>query len=169
MTRAARDPGEVAADHAFLTDFSERWLAAWNSHDTGQVLGLLDERITWDDRTFWPEVIEGIEGVRTYTERIWQVMPDVQFAEIGRFFDPDGRRAVVLFRQHGGPPLHVGGAARFDTHGCDIFLRFTERGKLARYLSSYDITEMMRQLELLPPRGGRVGGSYLRSLMTGAG
>jgi nuclear transport factor 2 (NTF2) superfamily protein len=153
---------------AFLRDFADRWLAAWNSHDTEQVLALLDDDITWDDRTFWPEVIEGIDGVRRYTDRIWEVMPDVQFDEIGRFFDPDDTRGVVLFRQHGGPPAKVGGDARFDTHGCDIFLQFTEAGLLRRYLASYEITEMMRQLNLLPPRDGKVGGAYLRSLMGAA-
>ena len=149
---------------AFLQDFSTRWLAAWNSHDTERVLELLTEDVTWDDRTFWPEVIEGREGVRTYVERIWQAMPDVAFDELGRFFDPGGERAVVLFRQYGGPPAKVGGDARFDAHGCDIFLRFDD-GRLAHYLSSYDITDMMRQLGMLPPREGRVGGAYHLSLM----
>ena len=157
------------ADHdaAFLHDFAERWLAAWNSHETERLLELLTEDVTWDDRTFWPDIIEGKDGVRTYIERIWQVMPDVAFDEIGRFFDPNGGRAVVLFRQYGGPPPQVDSDNRFDTHGCDIFLRF-ENGKLRHYLSSYDITEMMRQLELLPPRNGRVGGAYLVSLMKGS-
>lgn len=152
------------ADHDFLHDFAERWLAAWNSHDTERVLELLADDVTWDDRTFWPEVIEGREGVRAYAERIWQAMPDVAFDELGRFFDPDGGRAVVLFRQYGGPPPSVGGDGRFDAHGCDIFLRF-ENGLLRHYLASYDITDMMRQLQMLPARAGRVGGAYHLSLL----
>ena len=148
----------------FLDDFADRWIAAWNSHDTGQVLDLLDDDITWDDRIFWPEVIHGREGVQVYTERIWQAMPDVHYDEIGRFFDPDGTRAIVLFRGQGGPPAKIGGDARFDVHGCDIFLGFKD-GRLAHYLASYDITDMMRQLGMLPPREGRVGGAYLMSLL----
>ncbi len=152
---------------AFLTDFATRWLEAWNSHDTEQVLALLHDDIEWDDRVFWPEVVNGIAGVRRYVDRIWNVMPDVSFEEIGRFFDPDDTRGVVLFRQQGGPPPGVETEKRFDTHGCDIFLRF-EDGKLAHYLSSYEIVDMMRQIDLLPERGGRLGGSYLTSLMGAA-
>ena len=109
-------------DNEFLAGFAERWLAAWNSHDTEQVLALLDEDIRWDDRTFWPEVIEGKEGVRAYTEKIWVAMPDVQFDEIQRFFAPDARRGVVLFRQSGHGPARLNPEATFDSHGCDIFL-----------------------------------------------
>lgn len=153
-------------DAAFLDGFATRWLEAWNSHDTDEVLALLSDDIVWDDRTFWPEVISGIAGVRAYVERIWQVMPDVRFDEIGRFFDPDDRRAIVLFRQQGSAPPSVVTGKRFDTHGCDIFLRFGG-DHLAHYLSSYDITEMMRQLGMLPARQGRVGGAYHMSLLKG--
>jgi steroid delta-isomerase-like uncharacterized protein len=149
---------------AFLESFADRWLDAWNSHDTEQVLALVTQDITWDDRTFWPEVLHGKEALREYVDRIWEVMPDVCFDEIGRFFDPHDMRAIVLFHQRGGAPPKVGGERRFDTHGCDIFLSFHE-GKLAHYLAAYDITEMMRQLGLLPPRDGRVGGSYHVSLL----
>jgi steroid delta-isomerase-like uncharacterized protein len=148
---------------AFLSDFADRWVAAWNSHDTGQVLDLLADDVTWDDRTFWTDVIHGREEVRSYVERIWQVMPDVRFDEIGRFFDPQGERAIVLFRQTGSAPARFAGNPGFDTHGCDIFLAFDD-GRLSHYLASYDITEMMRQMRLLPPREGKVGGAYLLSL-----
>jgi steroid delta-isomerase-like uncharacterized protein len=148
---------------AFLSDFADRWLAAWNSHDTEQVLGLLSDDVSWDDRTFWTEVIHGREQVRTYVERIWQVMPDVHFEEVGRFFDPQDERAIVLFRQTGSAPARFAGNPGFDAHGCDIFLAF-EDGRLSQYLASYDITEMMRQMRLLPPREGKVGGAYLLSL-----
>lgn len=156
--------GMTAHDEEFLHDFSARWLRAWNSHETDEVLELLHPDVTWDDRTFWPDVIEGRDGVRTYVDRIWQAMPDVAFDEMGRFFDPAGGRAVVLFRQYGGPPAKVDGDKRFDAHGCDIFLRFDDR-LLRHYLSSYDITDMMRQLGMLPERRGRVGGAYHLSLM----
>jgi steroid delta-isomerase-like uncharacterized protein len=148
----------------FLETFATRWLDAWNSHDTDTVLALLADDVIWDDRTFWPEVIHGIDGVRAYVDRIWEVMPDVRFDEIGRFFDPRDRRAIVLFRQQGSGPPRVPTGRRFDTHGCDVFLRFDDE-RLAHYLSSYDITEMMRQLGMLPPREGRVGGAYHMSLL----
>jgi len=94
-------------DAAFLAEFADAWLAAWNSHSTDRVLDLLADDVRWDDRTFWPEVIVGREGMRTYTDKIWEAMPDVQFAEIQRFFAPDARRAVVLFRQWGHGPARL--------------------------------------------------------------
>ncbi len=149
---------------AFLGEFCDRWLAAWNSHDTERVLDLLATDVTWEDEVFWPEVIHGREGVRAYIEQIWRAMPDVAFDEIERFFSPDGRRGIVAFRQFGGPPAPFGDHPGFSTHGCDIFLAFDD-GRLSHYLASYDITEMMRQMQLLPERKGKLGGAYLRSLI----
>jgi steroid delta-isomerase-like uncharacterized protein len=162
MTTAA----PAQADAAFLADFADRWLAAWNSHDTERVLALLSDDIRWDDRTFWPEVIEGREGVRAYINAIWAAMPDVQFEEIQRFFAPDARRGVVLFRQWGHGPARLHPEATFDSHGCDIFLAF-DSDRLSSYLASYDIVPMLTQLGGLPPRGDRLGGAYLLSLARG--
>jgi hypothetical protein len=151
------------SDAHFLAEFADRWLAAWNSHNTERVLNLLDEQIRWDDRTFWPEVIVGREAVRAYVEAIWAAMPDVAFTEIQRFFAPGARAGVVLFRQFGHGPANLNPDRVFDSHGCDVFLEF-HGDKLAHYLSSYDIVPMLEQLGGLPPRGGRRGGAYLMSL-----
>lgn len=156
----------MTVDEPFLQDFAKRWLAAWNSHDTDRVLALLHPEVIWDDTVFWPEVIHGIDGVRTYVDRIWTVMPDVAFEEVQVFTAPDAGRAVVLFRQEGSGPPRLNPHRRFSTFGCDIFLEFRD-GLLARYLGQYEITEMMRQLDALPPREGKVGGAYLLSLLGG--
>ncbi|WP_205697388.1 nuclear transport factor 2 family protein [Conexibacter sp. SYSU D00693] len=151
---------------AFLGTFAARWLDAWNSHETERVLDLLSDDVVWDDRTFWPEVLHGKDAVREYVERIWQAMPDVQFEERGRFFDPDGERAIFLFRQWGSAPARFADHPGFDSHGCDIFLAF-DGDRLAHYQAAYDMVEMMRQMELLPPREGKVGGAYFLSLLGG--
>jgi steroid delta-isomerase-like uncharacterized protein len=155
------------ADAAFLAEFADAWLAAWNSHDTERVLALVSDDIRWDDRTFWPEVIEGKEGLRAYVDAIWAAMPDVQFAEIERFFAPDARRGVFLFRQWGHGPAKLNAEATFDSHGCDIFLAF-DGDKLSSYLAAYDIVPMLLQLGGLPPRGDLLGGAYLMSLARGS-
>ncbi|AIJ24650.1 MULTISPECIES: nuclear transport factor 2 family protein [Amycolatopsis methanolica group] len=154
-----------AHDPAFLRRFADDWLTAWNSHDTEQVLALLHPRIEWDDTVFWPEVIHGRDAMRTYVDRIWAVMPDVRFEEVQLFTAPADGRALVLFRQEGSGPPQLDPGKRFSTHGCDIFLGFTD-GLLSRYLAQYEITDMMRQLGALPPREGKVGGAYLLSLMS---
>jgi hypothetical protein len=152
----------VETNPEFLRAFGTRWAAAWNSHDTDQVLALLDDEITWDDTVFWPHVIQGIGGMRAYVDTIWRVMPDVAFEEVQFFTAPAEGRALYLFRQSGSAPARYG-SGRFETYGCDIFLEFRD-GKLANYLAQYDITEMMRQYGALPPRGDQLGGSYLLSL-----
>jgi steroid delta-isomerase-like uncharacterized protein len=149
---------------AFLADFADRWLAAWNSHTTDRVLDLLHDDIVWDDRVFWPEVIHGRDAMTEYVDKIWDAMPDVSFVEIERFFSPDYLRGVVLFRQTGHGPARLKPDKTFDQHGCDIFLRFAD-GKLAHYMSAYDIVGMLDQLEVLPARGNRLGGAYVMSLL----
>lgn len=149
---------------AELRDFATRWLAAWNSHDTEQVLALLHPDVLWEDTVFWTGAIRGREGVRTYVERIWRVMPDVAFDEVQLFTAVGDGRALVLFRQYGSGPPNLAPDRRFDTQGCDVFLAFTD-GLLSHYLAQYEITEMMRQLGALPPRGEQIGGAYLLSLL----
>ncbi|MGQ4598916.1 nuclear transport factor 2 family protein [Nocardia sp. R6R-6] len=151
-------------DTAFLREFADRWLAAWNSHDTEQVLALLHPDIVWDDTVFWTEVIRGKAAMAEYIDRIWAAMPDVQFEEVQLFTAPENGRAVVLFRQEGSGPPQLDPTRRFSTYGCDIFLKFTD-GLLSQYLGQYEITEMMRQLGALPPRDGKIGGAYLLSLL----
>lgn len=152
------------ANTPFLEEFCSRWLDAWNSHNTDQVLSLLHPDIQWDDQTFWPHVLHGHDQTRRYIDKIFSVMHDVRFEEMQRFFAPDKLRALVLFRQFGSGPKQLDPTAKFDTHGCDIFLEFRD-GKLSSYLASYDIVQMMQQLGSLPPRGEKVGGAYLLSLM----
>jgi steroid delta-isomerase-like uncharacterized protein len=157
------EPG-VSENVDFLNGFADRWVAAWNSHDTEQVLSLLHDDIEWDDRVFWPEIIHGRTAMREYVDKIWQAMPDVHFDEVERFFSPDAARGIVLFRQTGHGPAALNPDKSFDQQGCDIFLKFTE-GKLAHYLSAYDIVGMLEQLGALPARGGRLGGAYVLSLL----
>jgi predicted ester cyclase len=147
----------------FLHGFADRWLAAWNSHDTGQVFALLHDDIVWDDRVFWPEVIHGLDSMRPYMDKIWSAMPDVAWTETERFFNPDHTRGLVLFEQTGSAPPGLGVEGRFRSPGCDIFLEFRD-GKLAHYLGAYDIVGMLEQMGALPPRGARTGSGYVMSL-----
>lgn len=154
----------MTTDHrAFLEDYCERWIAAWDSHDPDQLLATFTDDIVWDDKTFWPNVIHGKEELRRYIEKIYAVMPDVRFEEKGRFFDPDQAKAIVLWRMWGSAPPGFPDK-QFDFEGCDIFLGFKD-GKLSHYQAAYDITDMMRQLGMLPERNGKIGGAYFMSLL----
>ena len=156
-------------DRGFLRDFADRWLTAWNSHDTGTVLALLHPEIEWDETVFWPHPLHGREAVRAYVDAIWRAMPGYEVAEVQLFTAVDDGRALVLFRQRGAAPAGLGtdpdsAAVRFDVQGCDIFLGFRD-GLLAHYTAAFEIVDMLRQLGALPPRGDRKGGAYLLSLL----
>lgn len=155
----------------FLRDFADRWIAAWNSHDTGTVLALLHHDVCWDERVFWPQPLRGREAVRAYVDAIWRHMPGYEVAEVQLFTAvPDGR-ALVLFRQRGAAPpalvpaFDTGGC--FEVQGCDIFLGFRD-GLLSHYTASFEIAGMLQQLGALPPRGELKGGAYLLSLLASA-
>jgi len=148
----------------FVRDFGNRWEAAWNSHDTEQVMALIHPDIRWNDTIFWPEIIHGHTAMRAYVDKIWTVMPDVHFREVQLFSAVDAGRALYLFEQTATAPAASGKNTKATTYGCDIFLGFRD-GLLSDYMAQYEIADMMRQFDMLPPRGARVGGAYLLSLM----
>lgn len=152
-----------AVTSEFVRDFGARWEAGWNSHDTDRIIELLHPEIRWNDTVFWPEVIYGHAAMRGYIDKIWAVMPDVHFKEVQLFSALDSGRALYLFEQTASAPPSTGVDKKAVTYGCDIFLGFRD-GLLSDYMAQYELTEMMRQFEMLPPRGGRVGGAYLLSL-----
>ena len=136
----------------------------WNRHDTDGLIALTSPDLVWEDLTFWPAVITDHGELRRYIDKIFSIMPDVTFEERSRFFHPDECQATVLWRMEGSGPPRIAPDKRFAFEGCDIFLGFRQ-GKLAHYQAAYDITGMMRQLEMLPPRGDRIGGAYFLSLL----
>ena len=152
----------------FLRDFADRWLAAWNSHDTGAVLALLHPGVCWDERVFWPHPLRGREAVRAYVDAIWRAMPGYEVSEIQLFTAPGDGRALVLFRQRGAAPPALGTDRRFEVQGCDIFLGFRD-GLLSHYTAAFEIADMLQQLGALPPRGELKGGASLLSLPGRAG
>lgn len=156
---------------AFLRDFADRWLAAWNSHDTDTVLALLHPDVEWHETVFWPHPLAGRESVRAYVDAIWRAMPGYQVDELQLFTAPGDGRALVLFRQRGTAPPALRPAfatsGRFEVQGCDIFLAFRD-GLLSDYTAVFEIAGMLQQLGALPPRGDRNGGAYLLSLREGA-
>ncbi|TCK27580.1 nuclear transport factor 2 family protein [Pseudonocardia endophytica] len=151
------------ADIPDLDLFCNAWGDALTSRSTDAVLELTSPDITWDDTVFWPSVVHGHDELRRYMDTVWKTMPDYEYYEVGRFFGPSGDRAVVLWGQRGSGTAAATAGATFDFQGCDVFLRF-EEGKLAHYQAAYEITDMARQLGLLPPRGDQLGVQYLRSL-----
>lgn len=152
-----------------LASFCDRWFAALDARDTEAVLGLVTDDIVWDDRVFWPEVVHGRAELRIYLDTVWKTTPDYSVVELDRFVNADGTGAVVLWRQTGRAPDHVGtSGAEFSFEGCDVFRSF-RGGQLAHYQAGYEIVDMCRQVGLLPAREGRLGAAYLMHLASSGG
>ena len=146
-----------------LARFCDAWDEALSSRSTEAMLAITTPDVTWDDTVFWPTVVHGHDELRRYMDTVWKVMPDYEYEEVERFFSPSGERAVVLWGQRGSGTAAAPEGSTFAFQGCDVFLRF-EGERLAHYQAAYEITDMARQLGLLPPRGDQLGVQYLRSL-----
>jgi steroid delta-isomerase-like uncharacterized protein len=142
-------------DLAWVEEFEERWLAAWNGHEPEALLELMTDDIVYDDSA-WPTTMRGKDDVREFLAYIWRAFPDMAFAAAGpAHLSPNG--AAFWWRgraTHSGPidPPGVpptGTVLEFE--GAD-FHEYRD-GKVARLRIVFDMAELGRQLGLFPPRG----------------
>jgi steroid delta-isomerase-like uncharacterized protein len=146
-------------DRAFLEDFSQRWLDAWNSQDADKVLACMADDIVYDDDA-WPTTMRGHADVRAFLETTWRAFPDLRFEGVdGPYIDPDAPRVAAYWRgfaTHTGP-LDPPGLAptgkRIEIEGGE-FDEFRD-GKLVRLRMVFDMADAMRQLGVLPAPGSR--------------
>jgi steroid delta-isomerase-like uncharacterized protein len=146
-------------DQAFVDDFAQRWLEAWNSQDAEKVLGLMADDIVYDDSA-WPDTMRGHGDVRVFLEHIWRAFPDLRFEPTdGPFLDPREPKAAFYWRgyaTHRGPVDPPGLAAtgkQIEFEGGD-FHEYRD-GKLVRLRIVFDMARVMRQLGALPDPGTR--------------
>ena len=146
-------------DQAFVEDFLERWLEAWNSQDAEKVLGLMADDIVYDDSA-WPDTMRGHGDVRAFLEFTWRAFPDLRFEPTdGPFLDPNEPKAATYWRgfaTNSGPIDPPGLAAtgkQIEFEGGD-FHEYRD-GKLVRLRIVFDMARAMRQLGALPDAGTR--------------
>jgi steroid delta-isomerase-like uncharacterized protein len=164
LTRAstvaeAQPTVSAPVDRAFVEEFHQRWLEAWNSHDADKVLACLAEDIVYDD-SGWPTTMRGHAEVREFLDYSWRGFPDMRYEKVdGPYLDPDAPRAAGTWRcfaTHTGP-LDPPGLAptgkRIEFEGTE-FDEFRD-GKLVRLRGVFDMADCMRQLGVLPPTGSR--------------
>jgi steroid delta-isomerase-like uncharacterized protein len=93
-------------DPAFLEDFGQRWLEAWNSQDAEKVLACMAEDIVYDDDA-WPTTMRGHAEVREFLEYMWRAFPDMRFEVVdGPYIDPEAPKVAWYWRgfaTHTGP------------------------------------------------------------------
>ncbi len=80
------------------TDWVERYLDAWNSHDGGQVTAFMAEEVTYADHA-GGAVYRGRDEVRSYVEQTHDFSSDYRFETVS--FQTDGRRFAVEWEMFG--------------------------------------------------------------------
>ena len=142
-------------DTAWVEEFEERWLAAWNGHEPDALLDLMTDDIVYDD-SGWPETMRGKADVREFLEYTWRAFPDLTFEAVG---PPHlaSNSAAFWWRGRGthsgpiDPPGSPPTGEVLDFEGAD-FHEYRD-GKVARLRIVFDMAELSRQLGLFPPRG----------------
>jgi steroid delta-isomerase-like uncharacterized protein len=150
----------------WLREFGERYLEAWNSHDPQAVAACVAEDVVWEDPALL-EPARGPDEVAAFVQASAVGFPDYSFSEPGEpAISDDGLVAYVPWRMTGtntgpiDPPGFAPTGRGFAIEGVDIW-RF-RGGLIWRYRAAYDFADLVRQLGLMPPRGGFAERSMVR-------
>lgn len=117
---------EAAPSIDWIRDFVRRWLDAWNSHQTDQVLGFLTQDVEIRDDS-WPKTMHGHGDVREFLAALWRAIPDMTFALLdGPYVIPGEPRASFHWRGCGtftgpmDPPGFAPTGRRWEVDGVDF-------------------------------------------------
>lgn len=157
MPETAVSSTRHGVDPAFALEFSQRLIAAWNSHQPDQLLELMTDDIVYDDAS-WPTQMHGHAAVRGFLESTWRAVPDLSFELVdGSLVDPAAERTAHYWHasatQTGrwDPPGLSPSGRRISFEGAAFYeLR---DGKISRARVVYDVAAIMRQLGVLPTPG----------------
>jgi steroid delta-isomerase-like uncharacterized protein len=149
----------TAIDPAWVEDFAQRWLAAWNSHDPDRLLALMTDDVVYDDSA-WPARMHGHEDVREFLTHTWRALPDLRFElDTGPLVSRSEPQAAMYWTgtaTHTGPidpPGLAPTGKRLAFHGADFHEYRDEL--VSRLRIVFDMTDVMRQLGVLPAAGSR--------------
>ena len=133
-----------------VTEFVERWTAAWNTHEPERMLALMTEDIVYDDPAA-PHTLRGHPAVREFLEQTWRAFPDLEFhVADGPFIEHGGHRAslrwtgTATFTGPLQPPGFAPTGARIEFDGFDLY-EFRD-GRVCRLRTVYDMLDFARQL-----------------------
>jgi steroid delta-isomerase-like uncharacterized protein len=170
MATTTTKPADTV-DEAFIQDFAKRWLDAWNSHEHERVLELVNDDIVYDDSA-WPRPMHGPADIREFLDFTWRAFPDLRFeVRDGPFLHPSRPEAAFYwdgYATHTGqiePPGMAPTGKQVHMHGAD-FHAYRD-GKLSRLRIVFDMTDVMRQLGVLPAAGS--GGERAMAALQRAG
>jgi steroid delta-isomerase-like uncharacterized protein len=132
-------------------------MAAWNSCDVDAMAELITDDIVWADPAL-PEPARGVAEVQEFMRASFRAFPDLRFSEP----DPphlsvEGDQLAWAWSMAGtmhGPVDPPGFAPTGRTMSVDGVDLWTMRdGRIARYRAFYDMTDLARQLGIMPPAG----------------
>jgi steroid delta-isomerase-like uncharacterized protein len=144
-------------DPAFVEQWSQRFLEAWNALDGEAVAAMCSEDVVWHDPTL-PHVARGKEDVCAFVTATARAFPDFRLEWRGPAHISPAEPLVLIRNRITGTmrgPWSYGGLAatgeRIELVGVD---EFTFRGELLSHCRSYfDKFEMGLQLGIVPPVG----------------
>ncbi|HEY2600548.1 MAG TPA: nuclear transport factor 2 family protein [Thermoleophilaceae bacterium] len=155
MTQTAT---EERIEHAFLADFSHRWLEAWNKHDGNALAQLVTEDVDFFDPAIG--TVHGRPPVAEWVRQCDRAFPDYHFEEPEPgYVSSDRAKAIVpwVMRGTNSGPIDPPG---FAPTGRAIMLEGVDHwwfrdGLVCRYRADYDSLGLMRQLGIVAPPGSR--------------
>jgi len=141
-----------------LTDFIERYSAAWEGRDASAIDALVTDDIVWHDPAL-PQPARGRAEVRAFMQDSWRSFPDLRFSEPDPpFLVEQDDRVAWGWRMQGtfsGAPIDPPGFApthrAMDVRGIDEWLM--RDGRIAHYRALYDMNDLATQLGIVPEPG----------------
>ena len=157
MAETHVEPAATEVDPSFLASFSERFGAAWNSHQPERLLELMTEDIVYDDSA-WTRTMRGHGDVREFLEFLWRAMPDLEFQDLEGPFLSRGEPTVAFYWRGTGtftvpldPPGFAPTGARVAFEGFEL-LEFRD-DRVCRLRIVYDMMDVNSQVGIVPKPG----------------
>ncbi len=142
-----------------IREFADRYLEAWNERDPNRMAPLVTEDIVWTDPAL-PEPARGLPAVQEFMRASWQAFPDLHFEEPEPpHMSINGANVAWAWRMHGTmtgpiePPGFAPTGREMTVDGVDLWIM--RDGRIAIYRAFYDLTDLTRQLGILPAVGSR--------------
>jgi steroid delta-isomerase-like uncharacterized protein len=141
-----------------LEEFTQAYLAAWNSHEPDRLLELLAPDVVYDDSA-WPQTMRGHDDVRAFLKHAWTAFPDMRFEVLEGPYRLGENKAAFWWRGTAtltgplDPPGFAPTGKSFDIDGAD-FHEYRD-GRISRLRIVFDLNSASQQLGLVPGPGSR--------------
>ena len=154
---ASVGPDTSALSPSSVREFAARYLDAWNRQDPSAMEELVTEDVLWSDPAL-PEPARGVAAVQEFMRASWQAFPDLRFEEPNPpHVSINGDQVAWAWRMHGtmtgriDPPGFAPTGKSMTVDGVDLWI-FRD-GRIATYRAFYDLTDLSRQLGIMPLPG----------------